>query len=208
MSDAGGPSVNHSPAPKVMQNANAKQDTHVAAPAGTSSAAAKASRIDEPQAPSASRRIDRLLTEYGQSHRNLANKFIHWLAVPVIAWCVLALAWSLPFPAALQVIPGLNWAWILAGLSIIYYLTLSVPLALGMSAFAGLSFFIIAACLKWSELPLWQLAIALFVVAWVFQFIGHKIEGRRPSFFKDLQFLLIGPAWLLAALFRLFAIRY
>ena len=46
------------------------------------------------------------------------------------------------------------------------------------------------------------LAIAVFVVAWIAQFVGHKIEGRKPSFLTDLTYLLIGPAWVLAKLYR------
>jgi uncharacterized membrane protein YGL010W len=52
----------------------------------------------------------------------------------------------------------------------------------------------------------WSLGI--FVLAWIGQFIGHHVEGKKPSFFKDLQFLLIGPAWLLGFLFRLAGVRY
>jgi uncharacterized membrane protein YGL010W len=44
-------------------------------------------------------------------------------------------------------------------------------------------------------MPLWQIALAIFVIAWIAQFIGHRIEGKKPSFFKDIQFLLIGPVW-------------
>jgi uncharacterized membrane protein YGL010W len=55
---------------------------------------------------------------------------------------------------------------------------------------------------------LWQVCLALFIVAWIFQFIGHKIEGKKPSFFKDLQFLLIGPAWLLSFIYQKVGIRY
>lgn len=38
---------------------------------------------------------------------------------------------------------------------------------------------------------------AIFVVAWIAQFYGHHVEGKKPSFFADLQFLMIGPLWLL-----------
>ncbi len=159
------------------------------------------------------RRIDRLLAEYGESHQNFVNKLVHWFAVPVIAWCVLALLWVTPFPTAWQLgafefLGGLNWAWVVAALATLYYLTLSIPLALGMAGFVAACFSLIVAYLNWGDLPLWQFAIALFLGAWVFQFIGHKIEGRSPSFFKDLQFLLIGPAWLMSFLFRLFRVRY
>ena len=57
-------------------------------------------------------------------------------------------------------------------------------------------------------MPLWASSLAIFVIAWVGQFIGHKIEGKKPSFFEDLQFLMIGPLWLLGHLYRKFGIRY
>ena len=56
--------------------------------------------------------------------------------------------------------------------------------------------------------PLWQSCLAIFVVAWIGQFVGHAVEGRRPSFFKDLQFLLIGPLWLLSFAYRRLGLRY
>jgi uncharacterized membrane protein YGL010W len=55
---------------------------------------------------------------------------------------------------------------------------------------------------------LWVTSLVIFVAAWIGQFIGHAIEGKRPSFFKDLQFLLIGPLWLLAAAYRRLGLRY
>ena len=58
------------------------------------------------------------------------------------------------------------------------------------------------------ETPLWQICLVIFVVAWIGQFIGHALEGRRPSFFKDLQFLLIGPLWLLGFVYRRLGLRY
>ena len=121
--------------------------------------------------PTAARTIDRLLAEYGESHRDAVNKAIHWLCVPVIFWCVLALLSELPFPAALTGVVRYGWA-------------------------------------RSGPLPVWELALAAFVVAWIGQFVGHAIEGRKPSFFKDLQFLLIGPAWLMAHVFRRLGVRY
>ena len=58
------------------------------------------------------------------------------------------------------------------------------------------------------DLPMWQISVMIFIPAWIGQFIGHKIEGRKPSFFKDLQFLLIGPAWLLSFIYKKLGIRY
>jgi uncharacterized membrane protein YGL010W len=56
--------------------------------------------------------------------------------------------------------------------------------------------------------PLWLTSVVIFVVAWIGQFVGHALEGKRPSFFKDLQFLLIGPLWLLATAYRRFSVPY
>ena len=61
------------------------------------------------------------------------------------------------------------------------------------------------ATLAW---PLWLTSLTIFIAAWIGQFIGHALEGKRPSFFKDLQFLLIGPLWLLAAAYRRLGLSY
>ena len=154
------------------------------------------------------RRIDVLLAEYGESHQNPTNKTIHWVAVPVIAWSVIAILWVLPMPGFFPANPYVNWATIVCALAVVYYLTLSVPLAIGMTAFSALAIVII----RWIEtnvsINLEWIAGTLFVAAWVFQFAGHEVEGKKPSFFKDLQFLLIGPAWLMHFLFRRLGIPY
>ncbi|MTH97031.1 DUF962 domain-containing protein [Roseibium sp. RKSG952] len=152
------------------------------------------------------RRIDGLLDEYGESHQNATNKLIHWVCVPVIVWTVTALLWSLPVPSAFASLPYLNWSTIVIALAALYYLTLSVPLAFGMVVIGVICSAINAAYAL--PLPLWQTALIVFVVAWIGQFIGHKIEGKKPSFFKDIQFLLIGPAWLLHFLYRKAGISY
>ncbi len=154
------------------------------------------------------RRIDVLLAEYGESHQNPTNKTSHWIAVPVIAWAVIAILWVLPIPALFRATPYLNWATIVCALAVVYYLTLSVPLAIGMAAFSALAIAIIRLVEKNVGVNLEWIAGALFVFAWVFQFAGHEVEGRKPSFFKDLQFLLIGPAWLMHFLYRRLGIPY
>ena len=52
------------------------------------------------------------------------------------------------------------------------------------------------------------LYLGIFIVSWIGQFIGHKIEGQKPSFFDDLKFLLIGPAWLLSFIYKKIGIKY
>ena len=154
------------------------------------------------------RRVDKLFSEYAESHRHPVNLLIHWLCVPVIYWAVLALLFALPFPDALRVVPGLDWGVIGSAVAVLYVLTLSPPLAAGMAALTVLSLMVAAAYIRWGEVPLWQLALFVLVPAWALQLIGHKIEGRKPSFFRDLQFLLVGPCWLLAKFYRLVGLRY
>jgi len=155
------------------------------------------------------RKIEQLLDEYGESHTHLVNKVIHWIAVPVIVWTVVALLWSIPFPEGWQ-LPGIpvNWATITLLLAQLYWFRLSVSLGLGLLLYNVLMIqitFLLPQVINW---PLWKLAVVLFVAAWILQFIGHAIEGKRPSFFKDVQFLLIGPAWLMAFLYRALGLKY
>jgi uncharacterized membrane protein YGL010W len=149
------------------------------------------------------RTMQQWLDEYGESHRHPTNKTIHWICVPAILFSVLGLVWLIPMPQfAAALGPWINWATLLMILAVIYYLLLSPPLALGMAIIALAMF----AAIHWLEravtFPLWTLFAGIFVAAWIGQFIGHEIEGRKPSFFKDLQFLPIGPAWLLSDLYR------
>jgi uncharacterized membrane protein YGL010W len=94
-----------------------------------------------------------------------------------------------------------------AALGLLYYLRLSAALALGTLPLLWLTFAGLEA-LAAQPWPLWLSCVVLFVVAWIGQFIGHAIEGKRPSFVKDLQFLLIGPLWLLGFIYRGIGIRY
>lgn len=156
------------------------------------------------------RKIDNLLAEYGESHQNPVNKRIHWICVPLIFWTVTALLYSIALPlqipfTALQV----NLAHIALLLVFLYYVKLSLPLALGLLLFSvaclGLSYTIEQ--FIWPG-KLWLIAIIVFIIAWIFQFIGHNIEGKKPSFLKDLQFLLIGPAWLTHFIYKKMRIAY
>ena len=118
------------------------------------------------------------------------------------------MVWSIPVPAVFaEVSPWLNWATLGALLALVYYASLSVRLAVGI-AIALVAMFAILNALAELSWPLWATSLAIFVAAWVGQFIGHAIEHKRPAFFKDVQFLLIGPLWLLAALYRRFGIPY
>ena len=155
------------------------------------------------------RTINQLLDEYGSSHKNRTNKVLHWICVPAIFWAVFALLWSIPFPGDLSVMGvPVNWAVIAMVLLQIYYFKLSVTLALGFLIINIALLMFTSYADDHSVWPLWQVALLVFVAAWIGQFIGHAAEGKRPSFFQDLQFLLIGPAWLLAAMYRTLGIKY
>ena len=100
------------------------------------------------------------------------------------------------------------WICVPAIMILLYYIRLSLVMAVGMfiigfALLAGNSYIDTN-----FETPLWKTSLIIFVVAWIGQFIGHKIEGKKPSFFQDLQFLLIGPAWLLSFIYNKFGIKY
>jgi uncharacterized membrane protein YGL010W len=151
---------------------------------------------------------DQWFNEYGESHQNPVNKTIHWIAVPTIFMTVVGLFWSIPVPALFESIPYLNWATIGLVAAIIFYLYISISLGIGMAIFSV----VMVAIVSWFQgtgiLPVWQMSLILFVFMWILQFIGHAIEGKKPSFFKDVQFLLIGPAWLMGFIYRKLGIRY
>ncbi|WP_303311109.1 DUF962 domain-containing protein [Hymenobacter sp. BT730] len=153
--------------------------------------------------------LNALLTEYGDSHQNPTNKLVHWICVPLIMFSLLGLLWSVPMPAGVRALsPWLNLATVVMVLAVVYYFRLSVPLAIGMVLISAA----MALGLKQLEanavLPLWAICLIIFVVAWIGQFWGHKVEGKKPSFLKDLQFLLIGPLWLLHFVYRRLGWQY
>ncbi|GAA5214853.1 DUF962 domain-containing protein [Corallincola platygyrae] len=144
------------------------------------------------------------LNEYGVSHTNPTNKLIHWMAVPTIYFTVVALLWAIPTPWDRLAMPWLNWATLAMVPVMFFYWRLSGPLALGMALITVLMFGVVVAYEAAFSFPIAYTALIIFVVAWIFQFIGHEIEGKKPSFFKDVQFLLIGPLWVMHFLYRRF----
>ncbi len=144
------------------------------------------------------------LDAYGESHQNPLNKKIHWVCIPWIMISIFGLLAALPSPFGAG---WMNWATVVIGLAVGYYALISIPLAIGM-LIASTIMLSIVKLIGALPMPLWVSSTVIFVSAWVFQFIGHKIEGKKPSFFQDLQFLLIGPMWLLAAIYRRIGIGY
>ncbi len=139
--------------------------------------------------------------EYSQSHQNPTNKLIHWICVPSIFFSIVCLLSLVPVAGIL------NLAGILMIFATVFYARLSPKLAVGILLFYVVCF-MAAVQLNHLSIALWKIAIGIFVIAWLGQFYGHKIEGKKPSFLKDLQFLLIGPAWLLGFIYKRFGIKY
>jgi len=148
------------------------------------------------------RPVDKWLAEYARDHENPANQALHSICVPLIVWSLLGLAWSIPLPAwVTSRAPEFNLSMLLVAGVLLYYMSLSAPLALGAMVCATIML-VVCDVLEAFGAPLWRVAIGVFVIAWVGQFLGHYFEGRRPSFLQDLRFLLIGPLWVLAKLYR------
>lgn len=148
------------------------------------------------------------LTEYAKDHQNSVNKTMHHICVPFIVISLIGLLWSVPVPKAFtEVSPALNWGTAFLLASVVYYFIMSIPLAVGMLPFI-LLIVVIVDWMAGLPGPLWAWSAVIFIIAWLGQFYGHAVEGRRPAFFRDLQFLMIGPLWLLAGLYRRLGVRY
>jgi uncharacterized membrane protein YGL010W len=170
----------------------------------------------KPQAVKAppKRPVDVYFDKYAESHQNPTNKLIHWICVPLIVFSLLGLVWAIPFPYIKflgQFNSYFNWASLLIAFSVYYYYRLSPILSYFMLlVIFALSYGIID-LVNWQKSggpPLWESCLVIFVLSWIGQFIGHKIEGKKPSFLDDLRFLLIGPIWLLHFVLKKVSVKY
>ena len=142
---------------------------------------------------------------YGESHKNPVNKAIHWVCIPVIVLSTLGLFQAIPHPFG--DVPGLHWGTVAAALALVFYASISWTIFAGMALVAA-SCLAINAGIERAGLPILWVSVGIFAVAWVFQFVGHKIEGKKPSFFEDVQYLWVGPLFVLSRLFPRLGIRW
>lgn len=140
------------------------------------------------------RRVDQLLAHYGESHRNPRNEMIHFVAIPLIMLSLLGMLFAAH--------PWAAYAFILA--SLVYYARLSAVFLVTM-AFVSIVMLAAVHAMGAQVLPI---SIAIFVLAWIAQFIGHKIEGKKPSFFEDLQYLWVGPLFVVSKLYERIGVRW
>lgn len=145
-------------------------------------------------AETTTRHIDQLLAHYSLSHQNPVNERIHFVAIPLIMLSLLGLLSAL-HPVA---------AYAFVAASLVYYARLSAVFFVTMLLGSLLA-------LAWVKLmggAVLVVSLTVFLGAWVLQFIGHKIEGKKPSFFEDLQYLWVGPLFVLSKLFLKLGVRW
>ena len=148
----------------------------------------------DPSAGATPRRVDALLAHYAESHRDPRNEAIHCIAIPLIMLSLVGLLFA--------VHPWVAYAFVAASLG--YYARLSAVFLATMTALTVLALVLVHAM---GSLVL-PVSAAIFVLAWIAQFVGHRLEGKKPSFFEDLQYLWVGPLFVLAVLFRKLGIRW
>jgi uncharacterized membrane protein YGL010W len=143
---------------------------------------------------STTRKIDTLLAHYGSSHKNATNELIHFFAIPLIMLSIVGLMYALH--------PWVAYAFMAA--SMVYYARLSITFLVAMVVWAALLFWLIT--LMGDQV--WQTSLIIFIGAWIAQFIGHHLEGKKPSFFEDIQYLWVGPLFVLSKLFKKIGIHW
>ena len=140
------------------------------------------------------RKVDQLLAHYGESHRNPRNEAIHYIAIPLIMLSLIGLLYALH--------PWVAYGFV--GASLLYYARLSLVFLLAMAVLSALGLLLVHAM----GARVLAISSVIFFAAWIAQFIGHKIEGKKPSFLEDLQYLWVGPLFVLASLFSRLGVRW
>jgi uncharacterized membrane protein YGL010W len=157
--------------------------------------------------------IQQWFDEYAESHQNRTNKKIHFICVPLIYFSIVGLFVSIPtdfLHLYFQYEPPFiyNFGTLAVILTLIFYLRLSLSIFIGMTIFSAIIMegnYLLSTI---EDVPLWLISLIIFAAAWAGQFYGHKVEGKKPAFFKDVQFLLIGPAWILSFIYIKLKIKY
>lgn len=159
------------------------------------------------------RTADQWFSEYGESHQTKFNKVIHYIFVPLIFFSIIGLLASISFESLKAFLPVYMSPFAHAGsvliiVGLVFYFRISKPIFLGMILVSLLALWGNYQIELYFKTPLWIISLVIFAVSWIFQFVGHNHEGKKPSFIKDLQFLLIGPAWILGHLYKKIGINY
>jgi uncharacterized membrane protein YGL010W len=129
-----------------------------------------------------------VLAEYARHHQNPRNRLIHYICVPAIVFSVIGILVSINFGVTLIAIAT----------AILYYNRFGAKAAIRMGAVLIVMLMVWVTCMPSHHLA--SIALGIFVLAWTGQFAGHILEGSKPSFLEDLQYLFIGPLYVLAEL--------
>ena len=146
------------------------------------------------------RAADALIVQYAAYHRDRRNILTHFIGIPMI---FTAIAMWLAFPLGQSWgAYGITAAWLVWAVTGFWYLTrgdalLGVATGVVNGVLVALAHSLAGQAPAWGLAP-WQLGALLFVVGWVFQFVGHCWEGRKPAFVDDLVGLLVGPMFVVA----------
>lgn len=144
------------------------------------------------------------LDEYAVSHQNEKNINIHTICVPAIYFSIVGILMTVNLGNLFGL--GFNnpiftsLATVVFAFVMIFYVRLSLKIGARMFLFTFMC--LLLNYYLGTVVPLLETNIIIFLVAWAGQFYGHKVEGMKPSFFKDLQFLLIGPVWVFEKLLK------
>ncbi|ASD62750.1 Mpo1 family 2-hydroxy fatty acid dioxygenase [Bdellovibrio bacteriovorus] len=138
--------------------------------------------------------LEQWFAEYSESHQHPVNQRLHKVCVPLIFFSIVGMLLQIPVELG-----PIKLGELLIAVALGWYMTLGPRVFLVMLGQLVLSYALVYVLSLWVS-PIWPLVL-IFVLAWVGQFYGHHLEGKKPSFFKDLQYLLIGPLWVVRGLF-------
>ena len=151
---------------------------------------------------------DRWLAEYGEQHENISFAGVYWVAVLTLVFGTVGMLWSLPVPVEFaRISPLMNWGSSFLMAAVVYYFIISMPLAIGMLPFV----FGVAAIQTWlagSSLSIVEVSTILFALSLGGLYLGHHGNGGLRAVFRDIQLMMIAPAWLLSNLYRRLGIPY
>lgn len=151
---------------------------------------------------------DGWLHRYEETHSDLTNPAVYWAAVPMVVLGTVGLLWSLPIPDAFfEISPLMNWGTAFLMATAVYYFIISVSLAIGMLPFiigvAGINMW-----LDGSDFSLLRVSIGLLLAGIIGLWLGHRNQNSIRPVLDDLQFMMIGPAWLLSVLYKRIGIPF
>lgn len=142
------------------------------------------------------------LTRYGETHSDVASPLVYWAAVPMVVIGAVGLLWWIPVPAEFEAIsPLVNWGSLFLMAATVYYFIISVPLAMGMLPFVlGVAY--VHVWLETSNYSPVRVSAAFLVAGIIGLLLGQRREKPVIRVLRDLQLMMIGPAWLLSVLYR------